>query len=74
MAILPLRGDPLRLGQILLNLVGNAIKFTEHGVVTLRVRQVGTTADDVARLRFEVADTGIGMAPEVQMRLFQPFE
>jgi two-component system, sensor histidine kinase and response regulator len=68
-----LKGDPLRLGQILLNLVGNAIKFTEQGVVTLRARLVGETPEAV-QVRFEVNDTGIGIEPEAQSRLFQSFE
>lgn len=65
-------GDALRLGQILVNLLGNAIKFTEHGSVHLTVRAL---ADEGAmrRLRFEVADTGIGLTPEQTQRLFQPF-
>ena len=67
------KGDPLRLGQILVNLVGNAIKFTEKGTVTLRARSVGETAEAV-QVRFEVSDTGIGIEPEAQSRLFQSFE
>jgi two-component system sensor histidine kinase/response regulator len=73
LAWLPLMGDPLRLGQILLNLAGNAIKFTERGQVILRVRPVTETAD-AANIRFEVADTGIGIGPEAQARLFTSFE
>ena len=69
----PLKGDPLRLGQIFLNLVGNAIKFTERGIVTLRARSVAETAEAV-QVRFEVSDTGIGIDSEAQARLFQPFE
>jgi PAS domain S-box-containing protein len=69
----PLKGDPLRLGQILFNLVGNAIKFTEQGGVTLRARAVGETPEAV-QVRFEVVDTGIGIEPEAQTRLFQSFE
>ena len=68
-----LRGDPERLGQILLNLVDNAIKFTAAGQVILSVKLASAGADEV-RLRFEVADTGIGIAPEHQKRLFQAFE
>jgi PAS domain S-box-containing protein len=59
--------DPTRLRQILLNLLGNAIKFTEVGEVRLRV---GLVAEG---LRFEVSDTGVGIASEAQSRLFQPF-
>ncbi|AUB79747.1 CHASE domain-containing protein [Candidatus Thiodictyon syntrophicum] len=67
-----LRGDPLRLEQVLVNLVGNAVKFTERGLVQVRVRQPAADADRV-RLRFEVADTGIGIAPEHLATLGQPF-
>lgn len=70
---LPLMGDPLRLGQILFNLSGNAIKFTERGNITLRVRKVDETADSV-QLRFEIIDTGIGITPDVRDRLFRSFE
>jgi signal transduction histidine kinase len=59
----PLRGDPVRLKQILFNLVGNAIKFTASGHVELRCRCVGR-ADGLVELRVEVRDTGIGIAPE----------
>ncbi len=69
----PLMGDPLRLGQILFNMIGNAIKFTERGGVDLRVRSVGETPDTVS-MRFEVRDSGIGIEPEAQSRLFQPFQ
>jgi signal transduction histidine kinase/DNA-binding response OmpR family regulator/HAMP domain-containing protein len=64
-------GDSLRLSQILLNLATNAIKFTEHGDVTLRVMRL--PADDALRLRFEVEDTGIGLSTDEISRLFQPF-
>jgi signal transduction histidine kinase/DNA-binding response OmpR family regulator len=66
------RGDPARLGQILLNLAGNAVKFTTRGTVSLRGR-VRTSDPAGSRLCFEVQDTGIGIAPEVQQRLFQAF-
>ena len=69
---LALVGDPSRLGQVLLNLGYNAVKFTERGEVTVGVEVVARTAADV-RLRFEVRDTGIGMTPAQQQRLFQPF-
>lgn len=68
-----LKGDSLRLGQILLNLVGNAIKFTERGGITLRVRAVGETAEAL-QVRFEVSDTGLGIDAEAKERLFQSFE
>ena len=65
-------GDPSRLGQVLLNLVNNAVKFTERGEIVVSV-QVLEQDDAFIRLRFEVRDTGIGMSPEQQQRLFQPF-
>ncbi|MCI5223183.1 MAG: response regulator, partial [Candidatus Electrothrix sp. AR4] len=67
-----LQGDPLRLGQILVNLVNNAIKFTEQGSVTVCVKLL-EWKDDQAVLHFSVTDTGIGMTPEHQERLFQVF-
>ncbi|WCE02765.1 ATP-binding protein [Pseudoxanthomonas sp. JBR18] len=69
---LPVRGDPLRLRQILTNLIGNAIKFTERGSVTLVARRLGETGAQHL-LRFEVRDTGIGIDPEAQTRLFNSF-
>lgn len=69
-------GDPTRLRQILLNLVGNAMKFTEKGSITLRIsdqaQHIEKPEDGIA-LRFEIIDTGIGMSPEVAARLFKPF-
>lgn len=65
-------GDALRLGQILNNLLDNAIKFTDEGEVTLDVQQV-TTPEREDYIRFEVRDTGTGIAPEISGQLFQPF-
>jgi signal transduction histidine kinase/CheY-like chemotaxis protein/HPt (histidine-containing phosphotransfer) domain-containing protein len=65
-------GDPLRLGQVLLNLAGNAAKFTDAGEVRVTV-QPGTQDAGGVRLQFAVRDTGIGMTPEQCSRLFQAF-
>lgn len=67
-----LSGDPVRLGQVLVNLVSNAIKFTPRGSVQVRCR-VARRESDAVELHFEVEDTGIGMTPEQQERLFQAF-
>ena len=67
-----LRGDPGRLRQILMNLVGNAIKFTQQGEVVMRASLAEARADTVL-VRFEVSDTGAGIAPEARARLFQSF-
>ena len=68
-----LRGDPTRLSQALVNLLGNAVKFTERGSVTLLARATAEDARGV-HLRFEVRDTGIGIAPERIGQLFSAFE
>lgn len=71
-----LRGDPGRLRQVLLNLLGNAIKFTERGEVLVTVRrEQEELASDGSKVvvRFEVTDTGIGLTPQQQKKLFQPF-
>lgn len=65
-------GDPIRLRQVLTNLLANAIKFTEQGRVTLRVSADWITAEQ-GQLKFEVSDTGIGIAREAQARIFEPF-
>jgi CheY-like chemotaxis protein len=65
-------GDPLPLRQILINLVGNAIKFTEHGEVVLRVT-VESETDAQVCLKFAIADTGIGISADDQTRIFTPF-
>ena len=66
------RGDSSRLRQIVINLVGNAIKFTEHGEVALKVRSERESEKDYV-LNFEVSDTGIGIAPENKELIFQSF-
>jgi two-component system, sensor histidine kinase and response regulator len=63
------RGDPMRLRQVLINLVGNAIKFTDSGEVVVRVRAVGKDG----LLRFEIIDTGIGISDEAQVHIFSAF-
>jgi two-component system, sensor histidine kinase and response regulator len=60
-------GDPVRLRQILVNLVGNAVKFTKKGEISVHVSR------DNSEIRFEVCDTGIGILPDVQKNIFQPF-
>ena len=67
-----LRGDPLRLRQILINLLSNAIKFTAQGAIAVRATLLSETATH-AMLCLEVQDTGIGIPPEAQNHLFQPF-
>ncbi|RYD35690.1 MAG: hybrid sensor histidine kinase/response regulator [Verrucomicrobiaceae bacterium] len=67
-----LRGDSGRLRQVLINLLSNAVKFTESGEVVMSVALVSRNADTV-KLRFEVRDTGIGISPEVEERLFSAF-
>ncbi|MFT3849017.1 MAG: PocR ligand-binding domain-containing protein [Propionivibrio sp.] len=71
-----LRGDPLRFGQVISNLVGNAIKFTERGEIHIRVEMLDPSNDPLAgavTLRVGVRDTGIGLSPAQAARLFQPF-
>ena len=68
-----IRGDELRLRQVLTNLVGNAIKFTEQGEIFIGVRLVETGADGALTLGFEVRDTGIGIPENKQQRLFKAF-
>ena len=65
-------GDPLRLEQILINLIGNAIKFSDHGTITLRIRHE-MLSEHQARVSFAVIDQGIGLSQEQQSRLFQAF-
>ena len=66
-------GDPTRLRQVLLNLLGNAIKFTDRGTVTLRVSRVASPQADAPAIQFTVRDTGIGMDAASVGRLFTPF-
>jgi CheY-like chemotaxis protein len=65
-------GDPLRLGQVLLNLVSNAIKFTDEGEIQVRAHPLSVT-DDMTELEFRIRDTGIGMTEEQCGRMFQSF-
>jgi len=67
-----LRGDPLHVRQVLINLVGNAIKFTEHGEIEIRVKLLKEESSSVG-IRFEVIDTGIGIPQEAQARIFESF-
>ena len=69
---LQLRGDPGRIRQILFNLIGNAIKFTQEGEIVVVVSVIETATNE-RTLRFAVTDTGIGIAPEAQRTLFEPF-
>jgi two-component system sensor histidine kinase/response regulator len=68
-----LQGDPLRLGQVLINYANNAIKFTEKGEIIVRIRKVEESETDLLA-RFEVQDTGIGLTPEQMDKLFQSFQ
>ena len=65
-------GDPMRLRQVLMNLVGNAVKFTQQGKVNVRIEVLSRSAEDV-QLKFLVEDTGIGISAEDQERIFVPF-
>ncbi|MBN8502785.1 MAG: PAS domain S-box protein, partial [Sphingomonadales bacterium] len=69
----PLLGDPLHLKQILLNLLGNAVKFTDQGSISVCVRNCDEPTENVS-LRFEICDTGIGISPGDVVRLFDAFE
>ncbi|MBF0159947.1 MAG: CHASE domain-containing protein [Magnetococcales bacterium] len=68
-----LNGDPVRLEQVLLNLIGNALKFTDEGEVEVQVQAIGDQADPVVTLQFSVRDTGIGMNEAQLAKLFNPF-
>ncbi|WP_162299724.1 hybrid sensor histidine kinase/response regulator [Marinospirillum perlucidum] len=67
-----LKGDPLRIGQVLINLVGNGIKFTDEGEIVVSVRKLKQDQEDL-ELEFTVADSGIGMTAAEQAKLFQSF-
>lgn len=72
-----LRGDPLRIGQILINYANNAVKFTDRGEIVVRARETGRETEDgvdAVLVCFEVQDTGIGLSAEQQSRLFRSFE
>ncbi|XUP35703.1 ATP-binding protein (plasmid) [Xanthomonas axonopodis pv. vasculorum] len=69
-----LKGDTGHLRQVLLNLLGNAVKFTEHGHVLLRVARLSGNGADTVRLRFDVQDSGIGVPMDMRPRLFEAFE
>jgi signal transduction histidine kinase/DNA-binding response OmpR family regulator len=71
-ALPSVRGDPARLRQVLINLIGNAVKFTDAGEVVVRFSSA-IAADATAELRFEVSDTGVGIRPENQARIFESF-
>jgi signal transduction histidine kinase/CheY-like chemotaxis protein len=66
--------DETRLRQILINLLGNAVKFTDRGQITLALRSGSPDAGRATRLRFEVADTGVGIRGDDAQRIFEPFE
>ncbi len=69
-----IKADEKRLRQILINLLGNAIKFTDFGQVTFRVKTALNEAASTYKIRFEIEDTGVGMAPEQLEKIFLPFE
>jgi CheY-like chemotaxis protein len=73
LADLGVRGDPMRLGQVLLNLVSNAVKFTPGGAIGIRVLRLAEDEHNI-QLRFEVEDTGIGVAAADRTRIFRAFE
>jgi signal transduction histidine kinase len=72
-SVTALLGDPMRLQQIVLNLADNAVKFTEHGQLSIQVTTLGETAKTLS-VSLAVADTGVGIPPEAQERIFSPFE
>ncbi len=66
------KGDPERLRQVLISLLSNAVRYTQHGEISLRVEETGA-GEERTGLRFEVRDTGIGITEQVRNRIFQPF-
>lgn len=68
-----LTGDDTRLAQVLMNLVGNGIKFTDRGSITVRANRLESTGPDATAIMFEVIDTGIGIAPDKQATIFEAF-
>ena len=68
-----LNGDPLRIGQVLINYASNAVKFTKHGQITVRIKKEKEFENNCT-VRFEVEDTGIGMTEEQKNKLFEPFQ
>lgn len=68
-----IKGDPSRLSQVLMNLLGNSIKFTENGEATINVKLTQNQDDGRGLLRFRVSDTGVGMGPEQLEHIFEPF-
>lgn len=69
-----IRSDPAKLRQIIINLVGNAIKFTHAGTVSIRLFTLALARDQKRRLIFEISDTGVGIPPQDMDRIFRPFE
>ncbi|MBL1178776.1 MAG: response regulator [Pantanalinema sp. GBBB05] len=69
-----IRADEKRLRQVLINLLGNAVKFTEHGGVTFLIKAQKLDISSMYRLRFQITDTGVGMTPEQLKQIFRPFE
>jgi signal transduction histidine kinase/DNA-binding NarL/FixJ family response regulator len=69
-----IEADEKRLRQVLINLIGNAIKFTDRGSVTLKVEEIDRPSPTTVRLKFQISDTGVGIAPEHLNQLFQAFE
>lgn len=70
----PLLGDATRIRKVLLNLVGNAIKFTGEGEIELRVEPSATSTEGVVEVRFQVRDSGIGISPDLYQKIFEPFQ